>query len=142
MYAREMTITHPNAVRGVNSALVHCVEDAYACAQACAACADACLGEPHAGQLSQCIRLNLDCSDICLAAGRIATRRTGENDPVVVRVLKTCAEACARCAAECQRHAARLEHCRICAVMCRECEESCREALAGLKAAPERALAH
>jgi hypothetical protein len=78
--------------------------------------------------LLQCIRLNLDCTDVCTATGRLASRRTGTNEALLKRMIETCAEACRLCGAECQKHADRHEHCRICAESCRRCEEACREA--------------
>jgi hypothetical protein len=42
-------------------------------------CADACLAEDLVKELTQCIRLNLDCADVCNITGRIATRRTGSD---------------------------------------------------------------
>jgi hypothetical protein len=126
MHAREMISTHPNVRGQADDALIRCIEECYACAQTCAACADACLGEETVRDLVQCIRLNLDCADLCYTAGVIASRRSGGNEPVIGRTLEACAEACARCAAECARHAERMEHCRVCAEQCRRCEDACR----------------
>jgi hypothetical protein len=128
MHAREMIGTHP-AVRGhTNDALIRCIEECYSCAQACTSCADACLSEAMVQELTQCIRLNLDCADICNITGRIATRRTGFDDEIVRRMLNVCSAACRLCADECQRHASMHEHCRICAESCRRCMEACQEA--------------
>jgi hypothetical protein len=79
-------------------------------------------------ELTQCIRLNLDCADICNITGRIATRRTGFDDEMVRRMLNVCSAACRHCADECQKHASQHEHCRICAESCRSCMEACQEA--------------
>jgi hypothetical protein len=79
-------------------------------------------------QLRQCIRLNLDCADVCEATGRLASRQTGTNETVLRAMLKTCEEACARCAEECARHANHMEHCAICAETCRRCEAACKNA--------------
>lgn len=46
--------------------LVDCVE----CAEVCTACADACSAEGDPKMLVRCIRLNLDCADLCLATAR------------------------------------------------------------------------
>jgi hypothetical protein len=78
--------------------------------------------------LRQCIRLNLDCADICNITGRIATRRTGSDEEMIRRMLDACAAACRVCGEECQRHADKHEHCRICAESCRSCMEACIEA--------------
>lgn len=134
MSVQEMIRTHPQVRGDVNAALVRCIEECFACAAACTACADACLGEEKVQPLTQCIRLNLDCADVCNAAGAVATRRTGGNVSVIRMSLQACAEACRKCAQECESHAGHHEHCRICADACRRCEEACDEALASLPA--------
>jgi hypothetical protein len=129
MLVREMINSHP-AVHGRSAdALLRCIERCYGCAQSCASCADACLGETHVGDLVQCIRLNLDCADICAATGAVASRRTGTNMEVVHGLISTCAAACRACGEECRKHAEMHEHCRICAEACEACAESCLEAL-------------
>lgn len=83
----------------------------------------------HGQELTHCIRLNLDCADICTAAGAMASRRTGSNIEVLRAAIQACAEACRACGDECAKHAQMHEHCRICAEACRSCELACREAL-------------
>jgi hypothetical protein len=68
-------------------------------------CANACLAEDMVQQLRQCIRLNLDCADVCVATGALASRRTGSNEPILRQMLQTCAAACQVCGEECQHHA-------------------------------------
>lgn len=132
MHATEMFGSHPQVKGRVNDALVQCAQDCYDCGQTCTSCADACLGERNVGELTQCIRLNVDCADICVATGAIATRRTGSNEETVRRTLEACAAACRFCAEECERHAAMHEHCRICAEACRRCARSCDEAVSSM----------
>jgi hypothetical protein len=79
-------------------------------------------------ELLQCIRLNQDCADVCIATGALASRRTGTNEALLKRMIETCAEACRLCGDECQKHSQMHEHCRICAEECRRCEQACREA--------------
>ena len=133
-HMREMISAHPQVQGNTNDALIRCIEECFSCAQSCTSCADACVGEEMIDQLRQCIRLNLDCADICWAAGTIATRRTGSNEQVIVATLEVCAQACQTCAAECERHASMHEHCRICAESCRRCEETCRKAIQSISA--------
>jgi hypothetical protein len=132
MHARDMIRTHPHVQGNVNEALIRCIEECYDCAQTCTSCADACLGEQMVQQLTQCIRFNLDCADVCAATGAIATRRTGANEEVIRRMIETCTAACRLCAEECEKHAGMHEHCRICAESCRRCEQACQEALRSL----------
>jgi hypothetical protein len=129
MDSHQMISTHPQVKGKFSPDLAKCIDDCFACAQTCISCADACLAEPMVEQLRQCIRLNLDCADICDVTGAVASRRTGSNPEVLRQALELCSLACGQCAAECESHAEQHEHCRICAEQCRACEESCRLAL-------------
>jgi hypothetical protein len=133
MQVREMLSTHPDVKGDANDALLRCIEECYACAQACTACADACLAEERVADLRQCIRLNLDCGDICAAAGAAATRRTGSNEELLVQLLTACALACRLCGDECEHHAGMMEHCRVCAEACRRCADACNEAIRSIR---------
>jgi hypothetical protein len=76
-------------------------------------------------RLKPCIRLNLDCADVCLATGA----RTGANEQILRQMLQVCAAAWQVCGEQCQGHAGPHEHCRICAESCRRCEQACHEAM-------------
>lgn len=128
MHVHEMLSTHPHVQGNTNDALIRCIEDCFDCAQACTSCADACLGEEKVKELAQCIRLNLDCADACVAAGTIASRRTGSNEEVIRQMLAACETACRLCGDECERHARMHEHCRVCAEACRRCQQACTDA--------------
>jgi hypothetical protein len=129
MNIQEMMRTHPRAGRALSNPLVECIERCFSCAQSCTACADACLSEDSIDMLRRCVRLDLDCADVCATTGRVALRRTETNDDVLIQLLEVCANVCQACAEECERHAAHHEHCKICAAECRRCEESCRRAM-------------
>lgn len=132
MHVQQMVNTHPHVQGNTNNALIKCVEECYDCAQACTSCADACLGEDMVQSLAQCIRLNMDCADVCAATGSVATRRTGSNVEVIRLMLQACVASCRLCTEECEGHAKEHEHCRICAEACRRCEKSCQEAVRSL----------
>jgi hypothetical protein len=134
MHAQQMIATHPHVKGDTNDALIRCLDECYSCAQTCTSCADACLGEQMVQQLTQCIRLNLDCADVCAATGSVATRRTGSNEEAIRHMLMACETACRLCGAECERHAGHHDHCRICAEACRSCERACAEALRSVSA--------
>jgi uncharacterized membrane protein len=129
----EMLQTHPAPAADVQI-LVRCIEDCFACAESCTACADACLAEDQVGDLRRCIRLNLDCADVCIATGNVLTRQTEPATSVIRTLLEACAAACRACGDECERHAEHHEHCRICADACRRCEQACEDALSSLPA--------
>jgi hypothetical protein len=129
VHTKEMIATHPDVRGNVNQALIDAIDETYACAQACTSCADACLAEEMVAELRQCIRLNLDCADVCAATATLGTRRTGSNEQVIRKMLDACITACRLCGDECQRHASEHEHCRVCAESCRRCEAACQSAL-------------
>jgi hypothetical protein len=130
MHAAEMIASHPHVQGHTNDALVRCIEACFECAQSCTACADACLGESTVAELTQCIRLNLDCADVCQATGSLASRRTGSDESLLKTMLQACAEACRRCGDECSRHAQHHRHCAVCAASCKRCEDACVQAAA------------
>ncbi|HEX8989053.1 MAG TPA: four-helix bundle copper-binding protein [Rhodocyclaceae bacterium] len=88
-------------------------------------------------QLTQCIRLNLDCADACRAAGSMGSRRTGSNQAALRSMLEACGLACRACGEECGRHAHQHQHCAICAEACRDCERLCEEAARSIGASQQ-----
>jgi hypothetical protein len=130
---QEMLATHPWEGHVDRGALAECIAACIECGQTCTSCADACLSEDGATDLRKCIRLNLDCADICEATGRVLTRQTEYDAPTSKAVLEACLEACRTCAEECESHAEHHEHCRICAEECRRCERACDSLLSAMK---------
>jgi hypothetical protein len=102
------------------------------CAQACAADTDADLNEQNLAEMVRCIRLCLDCSDVCTATGGVLSRLAEYDADATGPLLESCVAVCKSCGDECERHAAHYAHCRICAEACRRCEQACRELLAAL----------
>jgi hypothetical protein len=131
--ASQMLDTYPREYTLDRDLLVSCIEACSDCAESCTQCADDCLAEEIVQELTTCIRLNLDCADVCVATGRVVSRQTGYDPAVTSAVLRACIEACDKCAAECEMHAAHgMEHCRVCAAECRRCEQACQELLAAI----------
>jgi hypothetical protein len=95
------------------------------CAAECNHCATACLDEQDVKMLSRCIKLDIDCAEICkLAASYVA--RGSEH---VQHILNECAEICEACGEECDKHS-HMEHCKRCAEECRRCAEVCHSGVA------------
>ena len=92
------------------------------CAQACNNCATACLNEEDVQMLTSCIRLDVDCADICRTTAAFLERSSDNSDVV----LSVCALICDNCGDECEKHS-HMKHCKICAEVCRQCAESCRQ---------------
>jgi hypothetical protein len=126
----KMLATHPQAT--ANEALVRCIEECLACAFACTSCADSSLAEEDVRVLVRCIRLNLDCADVCDATGRVLTRQTNFEPSPARSLVETCAQTCNVCAEECERHAHHHEHCRLSVEACRRCEQACEDLLRSL----------
>lgn len=131
--AMQMLETHPWPGHVERETLARCIEECFACAQSCTSCADACLSEEGVAELRKCIRLNLDCADVCETTGRVLTRQTEYDAPTSRVQLESCREACRTCAEECERHAEMHGHCRVCAEECRRCEAACTELMSAMK---------
>lgn len=133
MKTQEMLMSHPKKsnieMRDVTACIAACVE----CADACTICADACLGEQNVQMLARCIRIDLDCADICQATARILARQTEINLQLAVAQLQSTITATGICAEECEGHAETHQHCRVCASACRNCEQQCRQLLISLQ---------
>jgi hypothetical protein len=128
MTLEELLQTHPSTVRDAE-AFAGCVEACLVCAESCTTCADACLGEESVAELTRCIRLDLDCADICETTARMLSRQTHQQPELLGAIVQTCFEVCRACAEECERHADHHEHCRLCAEECRRCQKACEDLL-------------
>jgi hypothetical protein len=128
----QMLESHPQATP--NETLGRCIAACAICSQSCTSCADACLAEEGVRELRRCIRLNLDCADVCAATARVLSRQTNFEPSLARALLEACAEACRLCAEECEWHAEhmKMDHCRVCADACRRCERACEEMLSAI----------
>ncbi|OWL95427.1 hypothetical protein CBQ26_11715 [Deinococcus indicus] len=135
---QRMLQTHPNPAGLFDQgALAECIDACFECANICTSCADACLEErEHLMHFVSCIRLNLDCADICGATGRVLLRLTQPDQNVLRAQLQACLAACQACGNECERHAREMNmtHCAVCAESCRRCEQACQDLLSSLSA--------
>lgn len=118
-----MLHAHPAPASGAGHAALALIEAASECADICSTGADACLSEPDPTALRKCVRLNLDCADVCTVTARVISGAGARDRRTLEALLEACAAACRACADECDRHD--HEHCRICAEACRACEEAC-----------------
>ncbi|TMI62409.1 MAG: four-helix bundle copper-binding protein [Bacteroidetes bacterium] len=90
------------------------------CAIECSHCAMACLNEDHVKMLNRCIKLDLDCAELCRTIASLLSRGSEHGE----HLLKECVELCNVCADECEKHS-HMQHCKRCAEVCRECAEEC-----------------
>jgi hypothetical protein len=120
---------HPPANLGPTE---RCANACFLCLQTCLSCADACLAESAVGKLTQCIRLNLDCAEVCHATGALLLRFGRQGPQPLQAQVAACIEACRVCAEECRRHA-HHPHCAICAEACQACHDACEEMLRSMR---------
>jgi hypothetical protein len=132
-YARQVLDTFSRTVNVDPDVLAAAIDAMNDCAQACTADNAADLSEHNLAEMVRCIRLGLDCTDVCNAAQAVTSRMV-EYDPVVLRpLLESCVAICRSCGDECERHVAMHAHCRVCAGACRYCEQACRAQLDALR---------
>ena len=135
LFIEEMLSAAPTRFPVDEQFVATCIEAVLSCAIACNACADACLAEDQVERLRRCIRLNLDCADVCEMAGRTMSRLFAADKELLRTQLEACVRVCSACGEECERHANHHRHCRICAEACRFCEEQCRRLVRDLSSA-------
>jgi hypothetical protein len=124
--------SHPHPAGPNGDAARRCIEACAECEQTCTICSDACLAEKNVGEMVACIRLNLDCADVCHVTGILMTRPSHRDAPALRAQLQACIEICDACGSECGRHSDHMEHCRICADACRICADACRSMISVL----------
>jgi hypothetical protein len=128
-YAMQLLDSYPRTFSLDARLLASTIDALNDCAQACTADADDDLSEPDVAEMVKCIRLCLDCADICTTTAAVTSRRT-DYDPNVTRpLLEACIAACKTCADECELHATMHVHCRVCAEACRRCQRACDDLL-------------
>jgi hypothetical protein len=126
----EAVIAGSSTLENVHAkSLAHCIEVFLRCSISCTACADECLDEPDIALLRRCVRLNLDCADVCGTAARLLSRRGDPDLPTLRAQLESCVDIASRCASENQKHADDFEYCKLTAEMCLACGHEAEAAL-------------
>ena len=97
-----------------------CIDACNECAIECIHCANACLSEQDVSMLTDCIRKNFECADICSTAARLMAGDSSFSEEICI----LCEKVCISCADECSNHS--MDHCLRCAEVCRNCAEECR----------------
>ena len=123
------------APRFVDSALPDSGLAALAeCHAACQRCADAWLAHSPLGpDALRCIRLIVDCGDLCAAAAEVLPDIENESTALVRSRLNACVLACERCVRETARH--RAPHSSACMEACRYAAGACRPLISLLSTA-------
>jgi hypothetical protein len=128
-YARKLLDSYPGNVYADPGVLAAAIDALSDCAQACAADIDADLSEQNLADMVRCIRLCLDCVDVCTATLGVVSRQRDYDPATTKPLLQACIASCTSCGDECARHAAHHDHCRVCEEACRRCERACQELL-------------
>lgn len=133
---RQMIETSPGQAPVEVGTLSELIDSCLECVQACTSCADACLGEDDPKALARCIRLDLDCADVCDSTAKVMSRQTAFEPEMARAAVEACARATRLCGDECETHARdmNMEHCRVCMEACRRCEEACNSVLSAISA--------
>jgi hypothetical protein len=131
-YARQLLDTYQNRSRIDAGVLATAIDALSDCVQACTADVDADLSEGDLGEMVKCIRLCLDCTDVCAATLGVVSRPAEWDAGVTKPLLEACVAICKSCGDECERHAPHMAHCRVCGESCRRCEKACRDLLAAI----------
>lgn len=105
-----------------------CIDECNACAAACDHCAVACLVEHRVSLMARCIRLDMDCAQIC----RLAAAYMARGSEFAGLLCNACAEVCEACAEECGQF--QMDHCQRCAQACQRCAAECRRMASGVQA--------
>jgi hypothetical protein len=132
-YAEQMLDSYEHIHEVDAGVLAASIEALGDCAQACTADADANLGEHNVAEMVKCIRLCLNCADICAASAAVLSRAGAAETGVIEPLLVACAAICKSCGDECARHAQMHPHCRVCEGACRRAEQACHELLDAIK---------
>lgn len=131
--ARRMLEAYPRDFNVEAGVLADCIAACSECAIACTLCADDCLSEQHVAELVKCIRLNLDCADVCATTSRVVSRQTEYDANLTRSALQACITTCRSCGDDCRSHGEQgMEHCRVCADQCDQCRRSCEALLAAI----------
>lgn len=94
------------------------------CTIDCIRCYTASLDETDANHLVNCIKLDMDCAEIC----RLTVSFLLRNSDHANHLLAECSEICDACATECEKHD-HMVHYKRCAESCRKCATACMEAI-------------
>ena len=98
-----------------------CISACNDCAVACEHCAASCLAEQDVAKMARCIRLDIDCAEIC----RLAVGYMARGSELAADVCELCASICDACAQECDK-LKDDEVCKATAKSCRDCAKMCR----------------
>ena len=132
-YARQILDTYTRTLHADGDLLAAAIDAISDGAQACQTDTDADLSEQNLAEMVTCIRLCLNCTDVCAATG------AGTQPPSWIRPRSHQAAAAIlhrhlqKLRRRSKQHAAHMPHCRICAEACRRCEQACRDLLNTLK---------
>jgi hypothetical protein len=131
-YAWQMLDTYPRTFNVDADLLAAAIDALDDCSQACNADNAADLSEQNVVEMITCIRLCMNCVDVCTATLRVIGRQTQYDASLTRPLLESCVAIYRSCGDEYERHA-HMPHCQLCAEACRRCDHACQELLDVLK---------
>lgn len=103
-----------------------CIDACNACADACDSCAALNLQVPDTKVLARCIKLNIDCAQLC----RVTAGFLARGSELAASICEACIKACEDCREECAQYS--MSHCKECEAACHLCANECERMLATL----------
>lgn len=91
------------------------------CIHICHDCTASCLNEEHVKMMTECIRLNEACAEVCT----MTLNMVHKDGRFTKEVLTLCEQVCIACGQECKKHPE--DHCQECYQACMACAEACRK---------------
>lgn len=89
------------------------------CTKACYNCFIKCLEEKDTPIMAACIKINVDCAQICQTTAAFISRGSEDSKSL----MKICVEICKKCNEICSKH--NPDHCQQCADACYKCAIAC-----------------
>jgi hypothetical protein len=89
------------------------------CAKHCSSCAGTCLQEAAISEHADCIRICLECAEVCHSTTLLLVMNSSFSD----QALQLCRDICLACMKICSDIPE--EHCQQCATACKETAEQC-----------------
>src|SRR5215469_6347679 len=104
-YARQLLDTYPTALNADAAVLAATLDALSDCTEACIADTEADLNEQDLAMMVKCMRLCMNCADVCAATMGVVTRQAEYDAKVTRPLLEACIAICKSCGDECARHA-------------------------------------
>lgn len=97
------------------------------CIHTCQDCIASCLKEDDVKMMTECIRLDGECAEVC----SMTLNMVHKDARFMKEALMLCKKVCMACSEECEKHP--FDHCQECNKACLACAEACQKFLDEIK---------